>query len=80
MAAAITTAATTLEGQLLEIAETAATYQNDATRNPNGTTVISGYNRNMLTETVTFTVTMSTADTLSTGTLNVTASEVFVDP
>lgn len=79
MASAITTAATTLEGQLLEIAETAATYQANPTNNPNGTTVISGYNRNMLTQTVSFSVTMSTADTMSGGAISVSAEEVFVD-
>lgn len=42
MASAITTTATTLEGQLLEIIQTIQLSENDSAKNPNGSNNVTG--------------------------------------
>ena len=81
MAAAITTAGTLMEQQILELAETAADKQRgDETVNPNGVTnFVTGnnYNDNTGIFTCTFNIPFTSTRNTSTGAIEKIANEVF---
>lgn len=79
MASAATLGASTLEGQLLETVELIAAAQVDANRNPDGITIVNAYSRNMANGSTSVTLTIPTTDSLTTGTIGVSAAEVYTD-
>ncbi|BDT14023.1 hypothetical protein [Limnospira platensis] len=81
MASPVTLNGATLEHQLLEIIEQVQRAQINATRNPNGVTVVTAYTRNMATGAVTVSLTIPTDDVLDVtdGSIDVQAIAVFVD-
>ena len=81
MASPVTLNGATLEHQLLEVLEQVQRAQINATRNPNGVTVVTAYTRNMATGAVTASVTIPTDDVLdaTNGSIDVEAIAVFVD-
>ncbi|WP_434222817.1 hypothetical protein ACOKW7_14275 [Limnospira platensis CENA597] len=81
MASPVTLKGTTLEHQLLEVVEQVQRAQTNATRNPDGVTVVTAYTRNMATGAVTVSLTIPTDDVLDTndGSIDVQAIAVFVD-
>ncbi|MGI0499193.1 hypothetical protein [Limnospira platensis] len=81
MASPVTLKGTTLEHQLLEVIEQVQRAQINATRNPNGVTVVTAYTRNMATGAVTVSLTIPTDDVLdaTNGSIDVEAIAVFVD-
>ncbi|MGI0496086.1 hypothetical protein ACOKW7_19165 [Limnospira platensis CENA597] len=81
MASPVTLKGTTLEHQLLEVVEQVQRAQTDATRNPDGVTVVTAYTRNMATGAVTVSLTIPTDDVLDStdGSIDVEAIAVFVD-
>ncbi|MFO7092499.1 hypothetical protein, partial [Limnospira platensis] len=62
MASPVTLNGATLEHQLLEVIEQVQRAQINATRNPNGVTVVTAYTRNMATGAVTVSLTIPTDD------------------
>ncbi|MGI0499585.1 hypothetical protein [Limnospira platensis] len=81
MASPVTLKGTTLEHQLLEVVEQVQRAQTNATRNPDGVTVVTAYTRNMATGAVTVSLTIPTDDVLDSndGSIDVQAIAVFVD-
>ncbi|AMW30204.1 hypothetical protein [Limnospira platensis] len=81
MASPVTLNGPTLEHQLLEVIEQVQRAQINATRNPNGVTVVTAYTRNMATGAVTVSLTIPTDDVLdaTNGSIDVEAIAVFVD-
>ncbi|WP_434221920.1 hypothetical protein ACOKW7_24890 [Limnospira platensis CENA597] len=81
MASPVILKGTTLEHQLLEVVEQVQRAQTDATRNPDGVTVVTAYTRNMATGAVTVSLTIPTDDVLDSidGSIDVEAIPVFVD-
>ncbi len=80
MASPITTTATTLEGQFLEVMEAIASTQAVTAQNPDNINLLTTYSRNMATGAITFSGTIPTTDTTGTGgTIVVGAMSIYVD-